>query len=170
MIADLKTTSTPLSANYSRLNWSFGHIQKRLAPTQRALDVVHEWLVQGGGKVESVSPNRGFVRVVFDIAAAERCFNVQIRRFVHRKTGTETLCATGAYSVPAAIAPLLDFVAGLNRLPTLHRGFHRTEAIATSFTVNPEMLRTHSPGSLCSPYALVSSWIEFRVHLLPPYL
>ena len=63
---------------------------------------------------------------------------------MHRKTGARTLCAASRYSVPAKISPLLDFVAGLDRLPTIQPGLHQPfveRPIATSFTVNPELLR-----------------------------
>ena len=46
------------------------------------------------------------------VAEAEACFGVTLAHFIH-PSGTETIATAGDYTVPAAVAPLLDFVAGL---------------------------------------------------------
>ena len=153
MLTDLDRTSDPLATTYGKHRWTFERLQKQLAPAPAALSTVREWLVRGGATIESVTANGGFVKAWFGRADAERWFGVQLRRYVHKTRGTESLCSAGPYSVPSEIAPLVEFVAGLTRLPTYRRssgGVQGEHSVATAvdtaaslaaFTVTPALLR-----------------------------
>jgi hypothetical protein len=118
MELELAELSDPASPRYGEPRWNASELASRLAPPAEAIATIQHWISEEGGILTGGSANGGFVTAVFGRQTAERCFGVEVRRYTHTSTGASSFCSTtAAYSVPADVAPLIDFVAGLTRLP-----------------------------------------------------
>ena len=99
------------------LRWGVTQLNADLSSPPAARGTVRHWITAGGGQITAETSR--FIVAAFNAMAAERCFGVKLRSYVHRASGSRSLMATESIQVPADVKPLVEFVAGLNRLPRL---------------------------------------------------
>ena len=153
MLADLHALSDPGSPGFGGERWNISKLTTRIAAPAAAVQQVQEWLVSQGGVIHAVSPNGGFITSLFEREHAEHCFGVDLRYYVHPKSGARTICATSAeYFVPHTVSPLISFVSGLTRLPSPHLlGSFNSQLHTVADTAPPP-----TPSLLRELYALPS--------------
>eukprot|EP00936_MAST-01D_sp_MAST-1D-sp1_P002321 g2321.t1 len=122
MLQALTAASDPTNPHYGQ-HWSVAQMNERVFAPALAHRRVVAWLTDSGAAVLSTSPNRALIDARFQIATAERAFGLRLRRFVHRHTGATCIRAARvpgqrpAYTLPRAVAALVDVVDGLTDLP-----------------------------------------------------
>ena len=97
------------------LRWGVTQLNAELSSPPAARDTVRRWITAGGGRITAETSR--FIVAAFNATAAERCFGVTLKSYLHRDSGCRSLMATESIQVPAEVKPLVEFVAGLNRLP-----------------------------------------------------
>ena len=101
---------------------------------------MRQWIAGCGGVVVKEAANHGLINVDFTKLQAESCFNISFKTFHHAETEATTICSTEHYSVPASIAPVLDFVSGLTKLPQRRRRLFNSKG-TPAFELTPAVVR-----------------------------
>ena len=121
------------------LRWDDTQLNSELSPPRAARDITRRWLTEGGGHITAETSR--FIIADFDATATERCFGVQLQSYVHRPSGQRSLMATESTRVPADVKPLVELVAGLNRLPRVQSSEAiRTVAQHSTFQITPSVI------------------------------
>ncbi|KIJ65932.1 hypothetical protein HYDPIDRAFT_187022 [Hydnomerulius pinastri MD-312] len=110
----LYDVSHPNSENYGK-HWTAGEVAAKFAPSRDSIDAVQEWLLQSGIWPENIklSPSKGWLEVNASIEEAEALLRTEYHIFEHE--GGTKVVGCKDYSLPAHIAPHIDFVT-----PTIH--------------------------------------------------
>lgn len=130
-----------LELSSPELRWGAEQLRSELSPPAAALDATRRWLSAAGARVTAETPR--WIVADVDATAAERCFGVSLRQYVHRTSGRHTLAAAQSIRVPRAIKPLLSLVAGLNKLPRVPTTTNHALASATAlaaFKITPAVI------------------------------
>ena len=150
--AILDDVATPGSPSYARW-WTADQVRARFAPkdTARGVTVVADFAREHGGIVRdadaAAARRSGFLAARFPRAAlAERAFGVELPAFCRAADGAVVRRATASYTLPRAVADVVEFVGGLVRFPPPLRP--RTPPIGRplgrepgNFTVTPALIR-----------------------------
>jgi subtilase family serine protease len=129
-VAFARAVSDPTSGSYRRF-LTAAQWEKRFSPAKASVDAVSAWLSSQGIAVEGVSPDRMTIQASASAATIERAFGTGLAQYSLR--GKTLRASTSALSVPAAIAPLISGVSGVNQRlnkPTALKGSDLSEAEA----------------------------------------
>ena len=147
---DLEAYSTPGHARYGESRWTTVQVRQRVAPPTAAVRIVSHWLTIVNASITAVTPNNGFICATLpSVAAAEQAFDLasgSLRLWAHgddRDARALRVLPGVRVALPRAIASALDFISGIERLPSLHRA-HRHVIAATappSWNTTPSLLR-----------------------------
>ena len=113
LTSELMAVSTPSSPRYGQ-HLSNEEVNRIVAPRAADLATVRGFLAKHSTNVQSASPNSDFITVALPVEEAERMLSASYSAFTHPKTGA-IVHRTTAYSLPADVAAVIDFVA-----PTVH--------------------------------------------------
>lgn len=137
----LYAVSDPTSPQYGR-HWTQAEVARYFAPTPAALATTRAWLHEhnvSDAAIE-VRAHGAFLATSVTAKTAEAMFGVCLRPFRHRVTGERLMRALEPYTVPAEVAPHVDFVGGLHRFPSYRRALHRAPR-ASGLGASPDSLR-----------------------------
>ena len=113
----LYEVSTPRSPRYGQ-HLSAAQVAALTAPLPSELEFVAKWFAVHASASASPHPKTDdFLRLRLSLADAERAFRVSFRLFRHRHTGERFWRTLDRYSLPSDVAPYVDFVSGMHRLP-----------------------------------------------------
>ncbi|KAG6004438.1 hypothetical protein E4U43_000737, partial [Claviceps pusilla] len=95
----------------------YGHYYKRdqvidlFAPKQATIDAVKNWLVKSGVSAQNItlSKNRGWIKFHSSVQKLQSLVKADYHVYEHLRSRSDHI-GTEAYSLPADIAPLVDFV------------------------------------------------------------
>jgi subtilase family serine protease len=107
--------STPGNAQYRHFLKPSRYFQ-RFGTTNGAVSAVRSWLTGAGLHVTTIESHNRYVEISGDVAAAEKAFGVTINRYTHN--GRTVQAPTGALSAPAAVAPSVLAVLGVDTTPS----------------------------------------------------
>ncbi len=116
--AFIEAASSPRSPGYHKY-LARGEFARRFGPSRATVAAVERQLRADGLTVSGVSANRLLVSFTGTAAAAEAAFHTGLRRVALAAGGTGQ-ATTSAVSFPAAIAPDVTAVIGLDRLVSEH--------------------------------------------------
>jgi subtilase family serine protease len=114
--ADVANVSDPQSASYRHF-LSAAQYHAQYDPSTASLTQVRTWLGDNGLTAASVEANRRYVVVRGTVAAAQKAFGVTIDKYSH--DGRQVQANTTALTVPAAIAPSVLTVTGVDTTPRI---------------------------------------------------
>jgi subtilase family serine protease len=117
-VALQRAVSDPSSPSY-RHYLTPAQWERRFSPSKASVDAVTGWLQSQGVAVEDVSPDRLTVQATASAATIERAFGTTLAQY--SRDGQVLRSSTGALSVPAAIAPLIAGVSGVDQRPQAPR-------------------------------------------------
>ncbi len=117
-VALQRAVSDPGSKSY-RHYLTAAQWEKRFSPSKASVDAVTGWLQSQGVAVEAVSPDRLTLQATASAATIERAFGTTLAQY--SRDGQVLRSSTGALSVPAAIAPLVAGVSGVDQRPQAPR-------------------------------------------------
>ena len=133
-LAELESTfwavSDPASGSYGE-HLSQEEIAARFGPVGGAADTVIAWLREAGAADVSLSGTGDMVEAAIPAPLAESLFATTLQAFRHRSTGHTLLRAVRPYSLPAAVAAVVDVVGDLVALPSINTGI-RVDSPAAS--------------------------------------
>jgi tripeptidyl-peptidase-1 len=110
----LMKVSDPSSGDYGK-HLSNDEVHAMVRPKPEHVRAVHSFLAEHGVKGHVVSPNSDFIRADVSVAQAERMFSgTEYHELAHSDVA-HTIHRCLNYSLPAAVAAAVDFVA-----PTVH--------------------------------------------------
>jgi subtilase family serine protease len=109
-------TSTPGSATYRHF-LTAAQYHAKYAPTAADVTAVRTWLSDSGLHVDKVAPGNRYLSIRGTVRGAEKAFGAQIGRYVHN--GTRVQAPASALTVPAALAPRVLTVTGIDTTPHL---------------------------------------------------
>ena len=132
--------STPGSATYQHFLGPAQFVQ-RYGATASTLRSVESYLRGAGLRVARVSPDRDFIAVTGDVAAAEKAFSATIGRYRH--SGHTVQAPSSALKAPRSIASSVLTVTGLDTSAV------RRKPLSSGADDQPAGLRTGKP---CSAY------------------
>lgn len=110
--------STPGSAEFQHF-LSPAQYFARFGPTQASVSQVKQWLTGSGFRVTSVEAHNRYVAVSGTVAAAQKAFGVQIKRYRHN--GLTVQAPSGQLSAPANVASSVLTVLGVDTTPSIVR-------------------------------------------------
>jgi len=113
----LEDVSRPDSPTYGD-HLSQQAVSEMVAPDSASVQAVMDFLESHGATSQCASPNCDFVTATVSIAQANALLDANYQPYVH--TAGPTLFSTDAYSLPASVAPHVDFVAPTKRLPPIN--------------------------------------------------
>ncbi len=151
--ATVANVSNPQSASY-RSFVSAAEYHAQYDPTSASLAQVKQWLADNGLTTTSVEANRRYVDVSGTVASAQGAFGVVIDRYSH--DGRQVQTNTSALTVPAAIAPSILTVTGLDTTPQIVQ--HQSSPPPAGFA-------NARPCSLSYGQVLASKQADFRTPL-----
>lgn len=107
-----RAVSDPASPSYRHFltpaEW-----EQRFSPAQASVDAVKAWLASQGIAVEGVTPDRMTVHASAPASTVERAFATSLSEY--DIAGTRVRLASGPLSIPAALAPLIGAVSGVDQ-------------------------------------------------------
>ncbi|MGN6380091.1 MAG: S53 family peptidase [Gaiellales bacterium] len=121
-----------LSALYDPAGPSYHHwlspdeFRSRYSPPQSQVDAVRAWLTQQGFQVLEVPQNRLFVTAEGDVQHVEQAF--QVNEHLYRVDGSLVRAPDRDPAVPAALAPNVQAITGLDGALSLARPDHTSPA------------------------------------------
>jgi subtilase family serine protease len=138
-----ESVSDPKSSNYGNY-LTIDQITAIVEPAPETISTIVGWLATHGLTDYTLSANRDMIFVDAPLQVASRMFDVQFQSFIHRRTGKIHTTTKEAYSAPAEVAQLLDFVVGFNGFPSEPRKLAKTQPAPAGdggFQVGPHELR-----------------------------
>jgi tripeptidyl-peptidase-1 len=132
--------STPGDAQYGK-HLTREAMSNLVSPKPASINKIKAWLATAGVTKVELSSGGDFLHVEATVAQMAELLKAQFH--VYRHTSGALLVRTTSYSVPAAIAPLVDVIVGVNGLPRLNK--KRTQATpigADNLPITPDILRT----------------------------
>jgi subtilase family serine protease len=150
--------STPGNAQYRHFLKPSGYFQ-RFGTTAGTVSAVKSWLTGAGLQVTGVEQHNRYVEVSGKVAAAETAFGVSIDSYRHN--GLTVQAPTAALNAPAAVAPSVLTVLGVDTTPMI---------------VHPQAQKPAPPepgfrnATPCSTYygeKLATTLPQFNGHTLP---
>ncbi|KAJ8603134.1 hypothetical protein CTAYLR_004586 [Chrysophaeum taylorii] len=117
----LEAVSNPKSASYGQ-HLSLEQVNEVVAPAAESIRVVREWAAAFGVTLEALTANGDALGATVSIGVAERMLACKYRTFEHE--GRRVRRADN-YSVPEAVAAVLDMVAPTVHLPATKRSAKR---------------------------------------------
>ena len=111
---DVAALSDPASASYRHFLTAAQYHAKYDAPAS-AVSAVSSWLTGSHLRVTSVEPHRRYLSATGSVAAVQRALGVSLSRYRH--DGHTVRANDQAVSVPAALAPYVATVTGLDTTP-----------------------------------------------------
>jgi tripeptidyl-peptidase-1 len=135
-----RAVSTPGDAQYGK-HLTRQAMSNLVSPKPATVNKIKAWLATAGVTKVELSSGGDFLHVEATVAQMAELLKAQFH--VYRHTSGAVLVRTTSYSVPAAIAPLVDVIAGVNGLPRLNK--KRTQATpigADNLPITPDILRT----------------------------
>jgi len=110
--------STPSSGMYTQY-MSVEEVRALVAPPVGVVEVVKKWVEEETGYTPTLTSSRDFLTLYIPRTTAERLLHVTFQPFTHPSLPTHRPLyrALDHYTVPAHIAPYLDFIGGVNRFP-----------------------------------------------------
>ena len=142
---DVAALSDPASASYRHFLTAAQYHAKYDAPAS-AVSAVSSWLTGSHLRVTSVEPHRRYLSATGSVAAVQRALGVSLSRYRH--DGHTVRANDQAVSVPAALAPYVATVTGLDTTPRKVRhhaqksapfpeGFRNARPCSTSYGDTP---------------------------------
>jgi tripeptidyl-peptidase-1 len=83
-----------------------------VAPSEEALDLVHEWLLVSGVSKLSYSPAKDWINIYIDVESAERLLDTEYSVYEHEEGGQ--LVRTPQWSLPKHLHDLIDTIQPTN--------------------------------------------------------
>ncbi len=117
-VALQRAVSDPSSSSYRRY-LTAAQWEKRYSPSKASVEAVTGWLQSQGVAVEGVSADRLTVQATASAGTIERAFGTSLGQY--SRDGQVLRSSSGALSVPAAIAPLIAGVSGVDERPQAPR-------------------------------------------------
>jgi hypothetical protein len=132
MKTELDAKADPSSSRHGTPHWSQRRVSEELSPPASHHRAVCTWLRGCGASMVAdtdLQQYYGYVRAEISVANAARCFGVSLWHYRHSDTGARTVAAAAGSRpragevplMPAHIAPLIDFLAGLDLPPAAPR-------------------------------------------------
>lgn len=137
----VKAVSTPGSASYGHYLTTAQYAQ-RYAPTTATVRAVEAHATAAGLTITGVGAGRSYIGVSGDVAAANKAFSVNLRRYRH--DGHTVQAPSTAVKLPSSIGSLVSSVTGLDTTP------HRMTPDDATPIGPPAGYRNVTPG--CSAY------------------
>eukprot|EP01116_Phalansterium_solitarium_P022285 TRINITY_DN7300_c0_g2_i1.p1 TRINITY_DN7300_c0_g2~~TRINITY_DN7300_c0_g2_i1.p1 ORF type:complete len:556 (-),score=200.62 TRINITY_DN7300_c0_g2_i1:135-1802(-) len=132
--------SDPRNPRYGQF-LTVSELTDMLAPPKAAVDDLVAWLRRHDVRDISLTLNRDFVVVKVSVATAEILLETKFFEVRHVDTGRRFIRAFTPYSLPAAIAPTIDFVGGVVRLPRADAIKRRMRVSARDSLVDPAVIK-----------------------------
>lgn len=138
--------SNPQSPAYSQY-LSRDEVDALVAPDPSDVRRLETWLVENGvEKAKIERPVSDFLTARMDLSTAERLLECPFYKFAHKEKAGLTLvrCSTD-YSLPAHIAPLVDFVGGVRQFPKVRKQIvnpRTTQGERSDIFTTPSLLRS----------------------------
>ena len=104
--------SDPLSADYGK-HLSFADLAALVGPSDESVAAVVKWLLAAGVPADGIVRRLDTLRVTCAASVAAHVLDAELAVVHHEASGSRSVRATGALSVPAAVAPFIDFFGGL---------------------------------------------------------
>lgn len=129
---------------------------------------VQQWLFASDMTVEGITRSRDFIHVSGPVAAIEKMLATKFAVYKHT-SGALLTKASRSYSVPAEMAPHIDYIAGVIGLAKSRKSMIR-EAVNDAFLIGPAQLRARynvtmvGSGKLNNSYAVA----EFQAQYYSP--
>lgn len=83
-----------------------------VAPSEEALDLVHEWLLTNGVKELGYSAAKDWINIYIDVGSAERLLDTEYSVYEHEDGGH--LVRTSQWSLPKHLHDLIDTIQPTN--------------------------------------------------------
>jgi len=118
---EVSNPKSDLYGSYLKLS----EVRNLISPSRSDIDHVISWMkFYGVDRYEIHSQSNDFIKFETSIETASRILHCDFRRFRHEIQGVEIVKIVGNYSLPASIAPMIDFVSGF-RFPDLSSRFKK---------------------------------------------
>mmetsp|Transcript_33350 Transcript_33350/g.72050 ORF Transcript_33350/g.72050 Transcript_33350/m.72050 type:complete len:552 (-) Transcript_33350:59-1714(-) len=132
--------SNPSHPSYGQ-HLSVDDITALVAPSEKTLAQVRTWLSQHGVQSGSLTKNKDFLSVKCTVSQAEALLpGANFELFEHEEKKTTVVRSMSHYSLPADIAPLVDFVGNVHRFPSFF-GAKVEKNLGVHLGVTPDVAR-----------------------------
>jgi len=112
-----------------------------IAPSQANVDLVVQYLSSFDSvTIEPISVIRDFIVAYAPLSVAQEIVGCTYHTFKHEVSGFKTARCLGGYTLPKAVADVVDYVGGVSRFPAIRKAIINPHP-DLSLTVTPDVIR-----------------------------